>query len=75
MRRVTKRQPGRPTEYPWDRWFQDRLFVLVKGQDYDCKVRSMNIQVRQQAARRGLIVHIETVEDSLRIKVRQRNGR
>jgi hypothetical protein len=50
------RRRGPASPYPWDRWIRKRKnrLTLHKGKDFHCQLRSMDVQIRSQAIRRGL---------------------
>lgn len=68
----TKAKVGRPTKYPWSRWFTRKTTVTIqKGVDFDCEVHSMAIMVRQKASRLGLTLAMSVKGDTIKFKVVQ----
>ena len=53
---------GKARIYPWEKWFKKKKFVLTKGFQYQCKTHGMAQQIRIQAGKRGLRVHIQIGE-------------
>lgn len=49
--------------YPWDRWFAQGKFKLVRGRHYDIKSYGMAGNARNAARDRGYRLHIEIAED------------
>ena len=47
--------PGSTEKYPWDKWFDGRLWELCAG-DFDVAPRMFSQSVRAAAKRRGLSV-------------------
>jgi hypothetical protein len=37
------------SKYPWDKWFDGRIWHLVGGKDFACKPQSMLTQARKAA--------------------------
>lgn len=60
QRSKTGRPRGRPSLYPWSRWFDPKrpATVLWEGSDYACSTLSMASQVRMAASRRGIPISI-----------------
>ena len=54
--------------YPWEAWFSKPGFTLDRGRDYACMPHGMAQMVRNNAAARGLHVHL-TIAESGRIEV------
>lgn len=57
--------------YPWDRWFVRGEFTARRGKDFKCKPHSMAIQIRTEAAKRGLKVSVYIEDKSVKAKVRK----
>lgn len=52
-------QRGSKPKYPWDEWFaKGTTWKLTKGEDFDCSVRSMHVQIRRRAGEEGLSVSV-----------------
>lgn len=67
---MTKIKVGRPTKYPWSRWFARKTTVTIqKGVDFECEVHSMTIMVRQKASRMGLTLAMSVSGDTIKFKV------
>ena len=53
---------GRKPFHPWDKWFggyPGHTKVLVQGEDYHGKPVAMGVQLRQQAANRGIKASVQ----------------
>ena len=58
-----KRGPGRPCIYPWHKWLaRGKKTRLIKGRDFNCETRSMELLARRQSANRGVKSYV-TVRD------------
>ena len=49
--------------YPWDDWFANCYFELVRGIDYNGRTDTMMVQIRTQAGKRGLKVSVSSSDD------------
>lgn len=56
-----KKKPGPRPKYPWDKWFDGKIRLLVHGEDFTCSILSMEDNVRKAARRADfqVIVHQE----------------
>ena len=57
--------------YDWNRWFKRKSFTLRKGKHYQCMPHSMAVQVRNAAARRGLVVRVFIDEEGTLTVIRK----
>lgn len=64
---------GRP-RYPWDKWFNQKVFELKQGRDFDCMPHSMIVQIRQVASSRGVRVLIKTRDNMLIVSVKKKGA-
>ncbi len=58
--------------YPWDAWLgraARKAVTLRRGVDYRCRDHGMANQIRNQAARRDLVVSVAVDEGSVRFSV------
>ena len=46
------------SQYPWDEWLNGKCWLLEPDQDFFCKPRSMEQQIRAAAAERGKKTHV-----------------
>jgi hypothetical protein len=51
------------TEYPWDQWLNGKSWLLTKGEDFSCTVRSIGVSIRKAAKKRGLRISVTTYVD------------
>jgi hypothetical protein len=56
---VFRRGPGRREAYPYDDWFDGRVWRLVSGEDFTVNIRTMRFYIKKAAERRGLQVVVE----------------
>ena len=56
---VFRRGPGRREAYPYDDWFDGRVWRLVSGEDFTVNIRTMRFYIKKAAERRGLQVIVE----------------
>lgn len=49
---------GKKPRYPWERWFAQTRFTLLRGVDFHCSTSSMTQLIRQNASnrRKGVLV-------------------
>lgn len=64
-----RRPVGRPTYYPWDRWFDGSPHDIEPVADFDCTVDSMRQQIYAVARARGVKVSVRRVHGGLRVRV------
>lgn len=57
--------------YAWDEWFEQGVFTLHKGQDYDCSQSAMYGQILTAASKRGIRVTVKDEDTSITVTVRQ----
>lgn len=56
---VNENRLGTKPKYPWHEWFaEETIWKLTKGEDFDCSVRSMHVQIRRKAGEEGLSVSV-----------------
>lgn len=56
---VNENRIGTKPKYPWDEWFAPKtIWKLTKGEDFECSVRSMHVQIRRRAGEEGLSVSV-----------------
>lgn len=55
-------------KYPWDRWFRQQQFTLVRGVDYTCQPHGMAVLVRNTAGHRGLRVSVKINEGVITVR-------
>ncbi len=41
-------------KYPWDQWFDGRIWKVIQGEDFDVAVNSMRAAIYQNAKNNGL---------------------
>lgn len=58
----TKR--GRSAGYPYDEWFDGRIWKLEEGTDFDCKPMSLRSALHAAARKRNLELSTSIVTDS-----------
>lgn len=65
------------TRYPWNEWFSEDHFTLRKGDDFDCEVHSMGVQIRNAAYKRKfkVSVHLNATDGLIEVFVRQRGNK
>ena len=67
---------GRPSIYPWTRWMHTALKTpplrIVKGKDFNCEMKAMDVMVRQYAGRKNLSASIETEGKVMSISYKRR---
>lgn len=56
-------------KYPWEEWFDQSCFVLVRGVHYHCSQVSMAQMVRNRASAKGLRLRITDNGSSLTVEV------
>lgn len=44
---------GPAPKYPYDEWFDGSIWLLKPGEDFTCKVTSLQTRLRSEASRRG----------------------
>ena len=54
---------GQIVGYPWEEWFSSGSFLIKRGRDYKGLTHGMISQIRNQAAKRRLSVHISVSAD------------
>lgn len=59
--------------YPWSNWFLQDFFVLKKRQDFDVPPYSMAQQIRNKAAKLGVMVSIKIDGPRLHVSVVDRS--
>ena len=59
--------PSRP-KYPWDTWFDGRVWLLVHGEDFHVPTKHMQIMCHQTANRRGGTVATRIIGNELYIQ-------
>lgn len=65
---VKKKKPAN-AKYPWDRWFRQKRFVLVRGRDYTCQPHSLSVMVRAAAYARKVRVSVALRDETLTVTV------
>ena len=58
-----------PKDRPWDRWFGQGSFTLVRHRHFDCQVLSMAIQIRGAAVRRGVRASLHIDDNTIKVRV------
>lgn len=58
--------------YDWEKWFKRREFTLEKGRDYVCSQSAIAQQIRSEASRRGVSVHVADTGTGVIVLVRRR---
>lgn len=51
---------GRTEKYPFDAWFDGKVYKLLPGEDFACSAASLNGAIRKAAERRGIEVKVAT---------------
>lgn len=59
-------------KYPWEEWFAEDVFTLVRGLHYDCSQSTMTQTVRNNASARGLRVRLVDTGIGIIVKVTRR---
>ena len=55
--------------YPWDKWFSQKSFRVVRGKHYHCQTHSMAQQIRNFAGENNIGVSIRIKEDTITTKI------
>lgn len=55
--------------YPWQSWFANARFSLVRGRDYDCLTSNMAQMVYRAAATASIKVAVATADDESELLV------
>lgn len=53
---------GRPSKYPWKKWFNGEVWVLIQDEDFDQEVRAFRSGIYTTAQRHGKTVRTQTLE-------------
>jgi hypothetical protein len=57
------------SRYPWEEWCDGRTWVLVRGEDFSCQVKSMQNTVNVHAFRAAIQIRTRILDDDrLQIK-------
>lgn len=67
--RNVKMSRGTRSLYDWDLWLNGKVWKLVQGIDFDCKVKSMQSVVHGACRRRNMMVQTAILEDENAIMV------
>lgn len=59
----------KPVRYPWDKWFNQSKFRLVRGKHFEVATYCMVGQIRNAAVLYGARVSIKVKEDTLIVTV------
>ena len=59
--------------YPWERWFSQKSFRIIRGKHFDCQVHGMAQQIRNAASYYGVGVSISVEAETVIVKVRRRD--
>jgi len=72
-----KEFPGRlhTAKYPWDQWFDGRIWRLVKGEDFDVSEVNMRSSIYVAAKRLGKSATVSVQPDALYIQALSVNGK
>jgi hypothetical protein len=46
---IAEKRERKNRRYPWERWFNQAEFVLVRGRDFDCRTDTMIQMLRNRA--------------------------
>ena len=66
---------GRPSNYPWTKWFKSKN-VTLSGEDYTATQRSMLVMIRHQARLHSKKVKLTRLpEDGIQIEVLTGKGK
>ncbi len=68
-------RPNRPNtsgKYPWNVWFDGRVWQLVQGTDFTCAPSSLIQSARFAAGRRGLLLRTWLEKDTVTLQALQR---
>ena len=65
MARTVKEMPEsqRGQKYPWNEWFNGKIWELTSGEDFVCDPDSMRQQTYQAASKLGLSAKTRVTED------------
>lgn len=55
---------GRPTKYPWEKWFGEKSYTLRREKDFTCQSYVIAQQIRNRARKLGKTVQI-TISDNV----------
>jgi hypothetical protein len=55
---------GSGRQYDWDKFLDGKIYVLTKGEDFDCEVNTINTMVRKQAQNRYKKVQVSVDKDA-----------
>ncbi len=61
--------------YPWDTWFQQDTFTLVKKKDFTAAIHGMAQMIRNSASSRGIKVSLNITDKSITVTVTHRSKR
>lgn len=56
---------GRPEKYPWDLWFDGRIYELRLGEDFRSQPTTMAAAARAAARRRGHYLRVSVRRDTV----------
>lgn len=56
---------GRLPSYPWEEWLDGSVWEIIQGEDFDSKISSFVVTIRQAAKRHGLKVTLTTQDDRI----------
>jgi hypothetical protein len=54
---------GRPSMYPWGRWFKKKSKTILDPEEFSCTQRSMVVMVRTQARLHGVWVSVSRLKN------------
>jgi hypothetical protein len=57
------KKTGRGERYPWDQWLDGSIWVLTKGEDFDCTITAIRSGAFAAAARRRIKVRTSNPDD------------
>lgn len=66
--------PSRHSKYPWEEWADGGVWLLRRGEDFDCLARNMRAQAAVYAYRNNLTLTSHVHEDELEVQFLTRHG-
>jgi hypothetical protein len=56
---------NRPSQYPYDKWLDGRVWEIEQGIDFNCEVKSIRSMLFNAAYRRDLVLRTKTIDNKL----------
>lgn len=61
-------------KYPWEKWFKEKITVIVRGADYDCSQSTMKQMILNRGSALGLKLKVIDTDTEIVIVVMGRRG-